>query len=241
MQAKIKILVLAGGLGTRLRPLTDSLPKVLVPVLGRPFLEHVLEDLARQGFRRFVLSVGFLAEQIEDHFGDGARLGCQLEYVREDRPLGTGGAVRRALPVLGETFVVVNGDTLLELDLARLLSTHRREGQLLTLAAARVPDRGRYGALGVEGGRVVRFEEKQPGAGPGLVNGGVCAMNPALLDGAPAGPFSLERDWLPRHAGRIAVFETRGYFVDMGTHEALEGLDRELQRYLEQRGPTAGS
>src|SRR5512137_1345027 len=112
-----KVLVLAGGLGTRLRPLTETLPKVLVPVLGRPFLEHLVEDVARQGFTRLVLSVGVLSDQVEACFGDGGRLGCCIEYARETTPLGTGGAVVNALPLLGDTFLVLNGDTLLEVDL----------------------------------------------------------------------------------------------------------------------------
>ena len=229
------VLVLAGGLGTRLRPLTETVPKVLVPTLGRPFLEHLLDDIARQGLTRFVVSVGYLAEHIEAHLGDGADLGYRVQYVRERSPLGTGGAIVRALPLLGDTFVVVNGDTLLELDLAALLSHHKELGEAVTMAAAHVPDRGRYGALKLERGRVVGFEEKRPGAGPGWINGGVMAMERALFDGAPEGAFSLERDWLPHKLGRIAAFKTEGFFVDMGTHETLETLDGELRGYLDKR------
>ncbi len=235
VEHETKILVLAGGLGTRLRPLTHTMPKVLVPVLGRPFIEFVLEDFARQGFTRFVLSVGFLADQVEAHLGDGSQLGYRVEYVREEEPLGTGGAIRLALPRLSDPFVVVNGDTLLQLDLAAMLDAHRRAGEPMTLAAAHVPDRGRYGALQLREGRVTRFEEKRPDAGAGLINGGVYAMDHALLQGAPAGAFSLERDWLPRFTGRLGAFETRGYFVDMGTHEVLRTLDAELQAYLQRR------
>lgn len=229
------ILVLAGGLGTRLRPLTDVLPKVLVPALGRPFLEHVLGDLQLQGFCRFVLSVGHLAEKIESHFGDGSQLGCSIRYAREEQPLGTGGAIVAALPLLGETFVVLNGDTLLEIDLARLLGHHARAELPMTLAVVQVPDRGRYGAVKVEDGRVLSFEEKCPGAGPGLINGGVCVMDRRFLDGAPEAPFSLEQDLLPRRVGQIAAFETAGFFVDMGTHAALLDLDGELAGYLASR------
>lgn len=227
------VLILAGGLGTRLRPLTETVPKVLVPALGRPFLDHLLEDLARQGAERFVISVGYLADQIEAHLGDGSDRGYRVEYVRETKPLGTGGAIARALPGLGETFVVVNGDTFLELDLAMLVERHSEGETPVTMAAARVPDRGRYGALGLERGRVVAFEEKRPGAGPGWINGGVMAMDRELFDGAPDGPFSLESDWLPSFLGRIAVFKTEGFFVDMGTHETLETLDEELGRHLQ--------
>ena len=232
METDTTILVLAGGLGTRLRPLTHTVPKVLVPVLGRPFLEFVLEDFSRQGFSHFVLSVGFLAQQVEQHFGDGSARGRTVRYVREVSPLGTGGAIRHALPQLSDPFVVVNGDTLLQLDLAAMLQAHRQQVVPMSLAAAWVPDRGRYGALGIRNGRVERFEEKRADAGAGLINGGVYVMNHAMLHGAPEGAFSLEQDWLPRHTGRIAAFETRGYFVDMGTHEVLRTLDQSLSEYL---------
>jgi len=237
---KNPVLVLAGGLGTRLRPLTETLPKVLVPTLGRPFLDHVLAEMARQGFSRFVLSLGYRGDQVEAHLGDGARWGYRVSYVREERPLGTGGAIRHALPLLGETFVTVNGDTLLQVDLAALVAHHRRQGLGLTIAAAHVADRGRYGAMRLgDGDRVVGFEEKRPGAGPGWINGGVMAMDRCFLDGAPEGPFSLEQQWLPRHAGRIAAFPTRGFFVDMGTHQVLATLDRALGRYLDSREASA--
>ena len=167
MTIDTKVLVLAGGLGTRLRPLTEALPKVLVPALGRPFLEHLLREVAGQGFTRLVLSVGVFSDQVEACFGDGARLGCAIEYARETTPLGTGGAVVNALPLLGERFLVLNGDTLLEVDLRRLLRHHEDQQLEVTLTAVHVPDRGRYGALVLERGRVVRFEEKHPGAAPG--------------------------------------------------------------------------
>jgi mannose-1-phosphate guanylyltransferase len=232
-----KVLLLAGGLGTRLRPLTHTLPKVMVPVLGRPFLEHVLEGLALQGFDRFVLSVGFLADHVEAHFGDGRRWGYAIEYSREESPLGTGGAVRHALPLLEETFFVANGDTLLQVDLAAMLVLHRREKELVTAATVWVPDRGRYGALHIEAGRIVRFEEK--GAGPGMINGGLYLMDARAMQGVPqgslSGAFSLEREFLPAHLGHIVAFPTRGFFVDMGTHEALQTLDASLSAYRASR------
>ena len=229
------ILVLAGGLGTRLRPLTTDLPKVLVPTLGRPFLEFVLDDFARQGFDDFVISVGFLADQVQAHFGDGSAFGYRVRYAREKEPLGTGGAVRLALGMLRGTFILVNGDTLLEVDLDALLSDHRAGGCGMTMAATFVPDRGRYGTLRMDDDRVAGFDEKQPGAGPGWINGGVAALEPSFFDGAPQGPFSMEQAWLPQKLGHIAVHKTRGFFVDMGTHQALSTLDEALAEYLDGR------
>ncbi len=197
-------------------------------------MEHLLADMARQGFRRFVISVGYLAEQVEAHFGQGSAWGYDISYVGEDEPLGTGGAVVRALPVLGETFILVNGDTLLEVDLGRLLRRHRGEADVqVTMAAAWVPDRGRYGALDLDQGRVTAFHEKRPDAGPGWINGGVMALDRGLLEGAPPAPFSLEAQWLPQFCGHIAAHEVRGFFVDMGTHETLATLDQELGEYLD--------
>jgi NDP-sugar pyrophosphorylase family protein len=227
------VLVLAGGLGRRLSPLTDHLPKVLVPVLGKPFLDHLLSELVRRGAKRVVLALGHLARLVETHVGDGSACGLALSCVRELQPLGTGGAIRHALSLLDETFIVQNGDTLLEVDLEALVARHLEQAAPATLAVTHVPDRGRYGAVHVEDGRVVRFDEKQPDAGPGLINGGVCVMNRSLFDEAPSGAFSLERDLLPRQVGQIAAFETSGFFVDMGTHEALGELERSLAKYLE--------
>ncbi len=232
MPSNTKILILAGGLGTRLRPLTHTQPKVLIPVLGRPFLEYVLKDFLQQGFMRFVLAVGFFAEQVEAQMGNGQRFGCEIEYARETQPLGTGGAVFQALPLLGKTFMVVNGDTLLQVDLTALLHHHWHEGQNLTMVTPWVPDRDRYGAVVIESGRVVRFDEKKTHAGAGFINGGLYVINREFFRGAPAGAFSIEQDLMPIHLGQISAFETQGFFVDMGTHEALETLSESLSLYL---------
>jgi NDP-sugar pyrophosphorylase family protein len=225
------VLVLAGGLGRRLAPLTDSLPKVLVPVGGRPFLDHLLCGLARRRVERVVLAVGHLADQIERHVGDGRAYGlAELRWSRELHPLGTGGAIRHALPMLSETFIVQNGDTLLELDLEALVGLHLERAAPATLAVTHVPDRGRYGAVQVERGRVIHFDEKRPDAGPGLINAGVCAVSRARFeqDTPSSSPFSFERELLPRWAGQIAAFETRGLFADMGTQEGLADLESQI-------------
>jgi D-glycero-alpha-D-manno-heptose 1-phosphate guanylyltransferase len=212
-------LVLAGGLGTRLRERVVDLPKPMAPVAGRPFLEYVLDELARNGVTRVVLSIGHLGEAVVDHFGTSYGP-MALDYSHEDRPLGTGGAVRRALPLLGGgAFLVLNGDTAVPFVIDDLLRARVRHGADLVLTVCEVPDVGRYGAVRASGGTVTALVEK--GAdGPGLINCGVYLVAGRLLDRLAGGPevFSFERDtmhpWVAEHGA--AYVASTGPFIDIG-------------------------
>jgi D-glycero-alpha-D-manno-heptose 1-phosphate guanylyltransferase len=211
-------LVLAGGLGTRLRTVVADRPKVLAPVAGRPFLEHLLADLDAQGFRRVILAVGHLREMIVEAIGSSFR-GLSIAYSEEERPLGTGGAIARglALAAPGPCFVL-NGDTWLEIDYAAMLAAHQAHGSRLTMAVRAVPDVSRFGALTLSAGRVARYAEKGA-AGPGHINAGTYLLDRSLLADHGLGPaFSLERDFLvPRVAElRPLAFVVEGEFVDIG-------------------------
>jgi D-glycero-alpha-D-manno-heptose 1-phosphate guanylyltransferase len=216
----MEAIVLAGGFGTRLRPLVSDLPKPMAPVAGRPFLEIVLGGLARNGFRRAVLSVGYLAEKIVEHFG-GSFDGMSLVYEIEDTPLGTGGAVRAALEQCrGDHAFVFNGDTYLDLEVREAETLWHERGDPIIVARA-VPDASRYGALLVEAGRVEGFLEKGSTA-RGLINAGCYVLPRDILDAYPLGlPFSLEADFLATavRRRRFVVFETRGLFIDIGVPE----------------------
>jgi NDP-sugar pyrophosphorylase family protein len=223
--ADCDVAVLAGGLGTRLRGTIGALPKVLAPVAGRPFLDILLDQIARQGFRRVVLLLGYRADAVEAHLAQARRTDLAIETVIETAPLGTAGALRGALPRLAsDPVVVMNGDTFVEFDAAAVLAALGASDAAAALVAVRVPDAGRYGALALDGaGRVARFLEKRPDAGPGLINGGVYAFGRAFLDAVMAsdGP-SLERDVLERlPAGALLAVETAGRFIDIGTPESL--------------------
>jgi D-glycero-alpha-D-manno-heptose 1-phosphate guanylyltransferase len=216
----MEAIVLAGGFGTRLRALVPDVPKPMAPVAGRPFLEIVMRGLAGKGFRRAILSVGYLAEQISGHFGESFA-GMALAYEVEDVPLGTGGAVRAALRQCRDDHAFVfNGDTFLDLEADQVERRWRECGNPLIVARA-VPDVARYGALVVRDGVVKGFLEKGS-AGPGLINAGCYVLPRDLLDAYPLGtPFSLEADFL---AGAVArrrfeVFESRGLFIDIGVPE----------------------
>lgn len=231
------VLVLAGGLGTRLRSVIADRPKVLAPVGGRPFLDLLVERLHAGGTRRIVLLVGHLHEQVERHVAEQLRPaypGLEIACSVEPAPLGTAGALRHAAALCGETFMVLNGDTYFELDTAALVAAHRRAGDAIaTLAARVVPDSGRYGGLDVaEDGRVRGFFEKDPRAGRGMINAGAYVMEPRLLEHIPPGrAVSLEHETFPRliAAGeRLQAVALDGHFVDIGTAESFAELDSYL-------------
>ncbi len=213
-----EIVVLAGGLGTRLRPVVAEVPKPLAPVAGRPFLHWLLEGFAARGITRAVLAIGYRAEMIRQAVGDRFA-GMAIAYAEEETPLGTGGALWAALTKCrGESVFAANGDSWLGMDLANFASAPA-EADLL-LAVRRVPDRSRYGAVLVEGNRIVGMVEKG-GTGPGLVNAGLYLLRTDLPARHPLpAPFSLETEVLARPAGLdVRAVETDAPFLDIGTPE----------------------
>jgi D-glycero-alpha-D-manno-heptose 1-phosphate guanylyltransferase len=219
----IKTVLLVGGLGTRLRSVVPSAPKPMASVGDRPFLELLVRQLQCQGIRRLVMCTGYLAGQIEDEFGDGRGLDVEIEYSKEPAPLGTAGAVKLAQPLLteGSDFLVLNGDSFLEVDFARLLRFHREHGGLVTMAVVPVPNAQRYGTVKVgPGGRVEGFTEKTGSTAPGLVNAGVYLFRKAIFEHIPDGPASLERDVFPEIFSQgVFALEQDGMFIDIGTPE----------------------
>lgn len=217
----MQAIVLAGGLGTRLRGVVPELPKPMAPVAGRPFLTYVLDRLVDAGFNRAVLAVGYRFEAIRDHFGDAYR-GMALAYSVESEPLGTGGAIRLAANhASGFPLFILNGDTFLELDYAAMLTAHQQESAPLSMAVCRVPDVGRYGALALQGDRVTGFLEKG-GSGAGDINAGVYLLSAEVVQQIPADSvFSFEQQLLvPRVSElRPLAFHTAGRFIDIGIPE----------------------
>ncbi len=229
----MEAIILAGGLGTRLRSRLADLPKAMAPIGGRPFLELLLDQLVEQGCRRILLSVGYRREAILDKFSKPYR-GISLHPVVEQLPLGTGGAIRLALEHASEPSVLVlNGDTYLDVDLQALLLRHATAERPMTIAVAWVEDVSRYGGVQVSGEHVVSFIEKGR-TGAGWINGGVYVMDrtfpwPENL----SSPFSFESDVLARSLQEIrpAAFCCRGRFLDIGTPEDLDRAQAELPRH----------
>jgi len=228
----MKAFILAGGLGTRLRPRFGDLPKTLVPVAGRAFSVRQLEWLARHGLTQVVLCVGYGADRIQEALGDGSAYGVELEYSIETEPLGTGGALAHAAARVRGATVVVNGDTLAECDPWALERARWERGAIGALALYEVQETQSRGRVELNGtGSITRFVEKDAGhRGSGWVNGGVYAFGGSLWRELPRGASSLERDVLPSlaAAGRLLGERYAGDFYDIGTPEEWERAERDL-------------
>ncbi len=227
----MEAIVLAGGFGTRLRSVVKDLPKPMAPVNGRPFLAYVLDHLQRHGVSRFILSVGYKHEAIQDYFGDAYR-STPIVYAVEKTPLGTGGGIRQSLGMAqGSPVLVLNGDTFFDVDLDTLLTAHSRSHADVTIAAKYMDDPGRYGSVTFdETGRLVAFREKAGKKG-GHINGGIYVMGRGLFDGSSqTAPFSFETDFLQTHHEtiNIHVVACTGYFIDIGLPGDYEKAGKDL-------------
>ena len=218
----IKAVMLVGGLGTRLRSVVPSAPKVLASIGEKSFLELLVSQLRSQGIRKLVMCTGYLADQIESKFGDGRMWDLSIEYSKEEMPLGTGGAVKLAQGYLQgiPEFLVLNGDSFLEVDFKSLMAFHRgHDGAIATMAVLRVENASRYGTVHVDAsGKVKGFAEKTGSEAPGLVNGGIYIFSHSVLQQIPDGPASLERDVFPQLLPQgVYGQEQHGTFIDIGT------------------------
>ena len=222
----MQAIIMAGGKGTRLRPLTCDKPKPMVPVANRPLLEHIILLLATQGWRDITITLCYQPEKIEAFFGDGSRLGVRLRYLIEDQPLGTAGSVKKASPYLKETFVVASGDALTDFNLLEALAFHRARRAKVTVVLTRVSSPLEYGVVLVGGdGGILRFLEK-PGWGEvfsDTVNTGIYLIEPEVLSLIPQDKaFDFSRDLFPlmlAEGGGLYGFVAEGYWSDIGTLE----------------------
>jgi mannose-1-phosphate guanylyltransferase len=220
----VQALVLAGGEGTRLRPLTLTTPKPVLPLAGRPFLTFMLDWLQGHGVDEAVLSLGFLSDAVHGVLGD-IQSGMRLRYVHEDEPLGTAGPVRLAADegMLAERFLVLNGDVLTDMDLTAEIAQHERTGAAGTLALIEVEDVASYGVVPTkENGEVLEFREKSPGPAPtNRINAGAYVLERSVVDLIPAGrAVSFEREVFPQMVGNgLYGWAADGYWIDIGTPE----------------------
>jgi NDP-sugar pyrophosphorylase family protein len=198
------------------------------------FLELLVRQLRAQGIYRLVMCSGYLAEQIQEKFWNGHAWDVEISYSREPEPMGTGGALKLAERHLANDaeFLVMNGDSFLEIDFVRLVAFHRDRGGLASMAVVPVDNAGRYGTVRVEANdRVTGFTEKTASNAPGVINAGVYAFNPAIFQHIPQGPASLERDVFPQVLARgMYAFEQRGIFIDIGTPEDYARAQRICDR-----------
>ncbi|MEK6899523.1 MAG: HAD-IIB family hydrolase [Nanoarchaeota archaeon] len=215
--------VLAGGLGTRLRPLTESMPKPLLPVHGKPIVEHTIRQLAKHGVKRIVLSIGYKADLLQDYFKDGRKLGVEISYSLETEPLGTGGAVKKAAAGIEEPFFLVWGDNLMDIDYSSLRNQFAEYKTPIIMALTERQDVENFGVAKLEENKIISFVEKpkREEAPSKLINAGAFIVDPSCLDMLPEGRSSLEKDCFEKLAqqGKISAYIHPGQWFPTDTIE----------------------
>jgi len=233
----MKAVILAGGEGTRLRPLTLSIPKPIVPVVDRHLLRHQIDLLATAGVTEIVIALAYRPEQVQAVFGDGSALGRTIHYLLEEPPLGTGGAVKNAESRLDETTIVLNGDVLTDVDLPAVVRAHESSRADATIVLTPVANPSAYGLVEQDAsGRVVRFVEKpRPDQiRCDTINAGIYLLESRTLGLMPAGePLSIERRFFPEligGGGHLQAYVHRGYWIDIGTPDKYLQVHRDILR-----------
>jgi mannose-1-phosphate guanylyltransferase len=231
----VKAVILVGGEGTRLRPLTYSMPKTMVPILNRPFLEHMLKYMKHHNIDDVVLALCYMPDHIRDYFGDGSAYGIKLTYVVESSPLGTAGAIKNVAQHLDDTFFVFNGDVFTDMNLTAMLETHRKKSAKATIALTPVDNPTIYGIVETDAnGRVKRFVEKpKPEAvTTNMINAGTYILEPDLLHYIPANQnYMFETGLFPlllEHGDPFYSFNSHGYWIDIGTPEKYMQVNTDL-------------
>ncbi len=232
----MKAVILAGGEATRLRPLTCNTPKVMVPVLNRPFFEHLIDYLKMHNILDIILAVGKLSEQVEHYFGDGSKFSVRLTYSTEDFPMGTAGAVKNAERFLDDSFIVFNGDIFTNIDLSTMIRLHRQNKAIASLALTPVDDPTIYGVVETDSQAMVkRFIEKpsRDKVTTNMINAGIYILGPDILSYITPNIFSMfERDVFPPLLDRgqaIYSYSSQDYWIDIGSPKKLREADRVLR------------
>ena len=234
----MKAIILAAGFGHRLRPLTDTIPKPLLPLEEKPLISHTINLLKRHGFLNIVINLHHLGDKIESCLGDGSHLGVRIHYSREDVILGTGGGIRRARPLLeGGPFLVINGDILVDINLRELFEFHQKIGGAATMVLRDDPLKEGYGAVKVdENGRVrdILGRVKAKGKLKKMLFTGIQILEEDIFDCIPETfPSSLTEDAYPELILRgktVYMWEHRGYFIDMGTHAGYKQAIKDVSQ-----------
>lgn len=214
----MKAVILAGGRGKRLGVLSRYRPKPMLFIKGRPFLEYILARLKRYNFTDVIICTGYLSESIERYFGNGKNFGMRINYSAEKKPLGTAGALRKISSSIDGDFILLNGDSFINVDLSDMLEFHYRKRSRVTMAVTRLNNTGRYGRVEIDDdGYIARFSEKSGNGN--FINAGLYICNRNLLKKLPPGyPSSLEREVFPHlQRGWILAYKTSSFFIDIGT------------------------
>lgn len=226
-----KALILAGGKGTRLRPITYELPKALIPIHGKTMTEHLFDLFKKYGIHDIILCVGHMKEKIMKHFGDGSTFGVKITYIEENEALGTAGPIKLAKNLLNETFIVSNGDELKNIDLAEMYEFHKENKAAVTIALTTVADPTQYGVAKLSGSQILEFVEKPSlkDAPSNLINSGLYILEPSVINSIPAGFAMLEKDVFPKLAKerQLCGYPFAGQWFDTGNIARYEKAIKE--------------
>ncbi len=227
-------LILVGGKGERLRPITNNMPKPMVPVNGRPFLQYHIEELKKAGIKDIVLCTGYLSHKIKEYFGDGSKFSVKISYSVEKTPLGTAGAIKNTEKYINDTFIVLNGDSYLKLDYNKLINFHKSKKAKLTIALLKIKDPRRYGLVSIdESAKIISFDEKTNNTKGKLINGGIYIVEPDILKTIPGlVKVSLEKEIFPKLIKQKNVygFVVNNYFIDIGTKESYMKAQEDFKK-----------
>jgi D-glycero-alpha-D-manno-heptose 1-phosphate guanylyltransferase len=229
-------IILAGGFGTRLQTVVSDLPKPMAPINGEPFLNYQLNYLNHYGIKKIILSVGYLAEKIKDHYRNNYK-GIEIEYATETSPLGTGGGIRAALELCNDSYaLVLNGDSFYDVDIHEFFKLHVNENAECSLALRKVENASRYGSIETNANdQIISFKEKTQETKPGLINGGVYILNKEVYrDNTPsASNFSIEKDFFETQLNTHTIkgFEFKGYFIDIGIPEDYNKAQHDFKEF----------
>jgi NDP-sugar pyrophosphorylase family protein len=229
LEPRIKTaVILCGGKGTRLRPITYEIPKALIPVQGKPLIDHIFDLLKKYNIKDVVVSVGYLKEKIKQHLGDGFRFGINITYIEEDKPLGTAGPLKlfKKIKQPKEAFIVSNGDELKNIHIQKMFELHQSKHALATIALTTVKDPSLYGVARLDGSRILEFVEKpaKNKAPSNLINAGFYILEPEVIDMIPDGFSMLEKNIFPKLAkqGKLFGFPFGGQWFDTGNIKRYE-------------------
>ena len=226
----MEAILLAGGLGTRLKSVVANSPKPMAMINDKPFLTYILEYLLKQGVTHAVMAVGYKWEMIRDYYGDPYS-GIKIDYSVENEPLGTGGAIKQAFRMCQEDIVfIINGDTYFDVDLLQMNNYKIEKNADLVIATKHMRNFDRYGTITIESSQIVSFEEKKP-LDNGLINGGIYLCQKKCLDSISEVKFSFEKDFLEKYLRTLKMcsFESEGYFIDIGIPEDYSKFVREAK------------
>ena len=226
----MKAIILAGGEGKRLRPVINDIPKPMAPIKGKPFLEYIILQLKSQNLKDIIISTGYKGSIIKNYFQDGGNWDLNIEYSEEDKPLGTGGALRKAGKLIDDDqFIVMNGDSYFDIEFKQLISFHEDKQAVTTIGLAYVETLERYGHVEVgNNGEITEFIEKGDSVSAGHVNGGIYILSSEFIKKIPFGQVSLETEVFPNliNKGLFGV-KFKSFFIDIGKPEEYERICKE--------------